>query len=153
MSCFWNGVYASLPVVFWKNNNVCSSPKSLLQWFKKELDNTTDLHILCSVLWQGIPPSLWMLEENRNWILDYPETQVNHGHLTSTCDPFLILFCFLTQTDVDHVYMGSTIRYRYVGKKIKNEYVALKVVDAATCAPLIIFHSNRGHFQYIRTQY
>ena len=40
---------------------------------------------------------------------------IYNGHLTSTCDGFLLLVCALFKLNINHRYLSCNIRYKYDG--------------------------------------
>lgn len=135
MSCFWKGILAAItPIV----PDVKRSPSSLIEWFQTKASKIDCVQIQQSVYWQNFPLSIRLLEENRDWILRYESKRANSGHLTSTCDPFLIVLCYVLNVDIDHLYLSSKIEYRNISKT-KSKW-------------RLIFRSNSGHFSFVKRQ-
>ena len=125
MSCFWEGIIASLSQdykdKFGINNN---SIPNLIEAFKKV--NSTAIN----VLWQNKELTVKQKEENYTHINDYNVSNYNRGYLCSTCDPFLILLCHILGIDIQHNYLNNEIMYSCKSKK------------------LYVFKSDSGHFVY-----
>lgn len=131
MSCFWDGIRSAMQAD-WCKENIGSSPSSLLLWFK--CLHPTIPHLQNTVSWQGSKLSKKLLSELLAWVTGYKCSDTQHGHLTSTCDPFLVLLSFACTVNISHTYCGALIRYKSVG-----------------ASRTLVFHSNAGHFKYIRT--
>lgn len=142
MTCFWDGILQALEA----DGNLraelqLTGPASLVACFKAKNTvpqrKTTDGHVITSVLWQGQPISKAEMRENLKHVRDYEGP--GDGHLTSACDPFLILLSHLTDRDVEHKLQAPagkgthTIRYRNVFNHSGRAYR---------------FSSNLGHFRY-----
>lgn len=95
MSCFWQGL-ARITELNGK------APKEVLTYLK-------DNNAICSgVKWQGELLSKKQLHENYESIAQYNHN-VNKGHLTSSCDPFLILCSFLFHINIIFIYNKNKI--------------------------------------------
>lgn len=125
MSCFWQGIMASLTTNDMKILKI--SNNSLLNLIKS-LQNLNTKNI--TTLWQNQEISKQQKEENFIHIRDYQVTTHNKGYLCGTCDPFLILLSHILQIDIKHKYMRHEIHY---SNNSENIY---------------FFKSNRGHFVY-----
>jgi hypothetical protein len=84
-------------------------------------------------LWQGQVLSDKEKKEHYNAIEIYDVSLINNGHLTSTCDSFLLLICELLQLNITHNYLQQTLIHYNYSKQI-NTRKTLK------------FQSTRGHF-------
>ena len=127
MTCFWDGILRKLS----RNEH------KLLGDFKP-VDKRAFIQLLKAkakpmrnVWWQGAKLEEKFMKEAVDDIKSYKINLINHGHLTSTCDPFLLLICELCQVTIIHSYLNHKIEY----KNIKNSTRTIQ------------FSSNRGHFQ------
>jgi len=82
-----------------------------------------------SVSWQGSKLKKQEREEHSEAIKVYNTKNIGNGHLTSTCDSFLLLLCELFTLNITHNYCGKIIQYT-----CENPRKTLK------------FNSNKGHF-------
>ena len=125
MSCFWEGIIASLSQddkdKFGINNN---NIPNLIEAFKKV--NSTAIN----VLWQNQELTVKQKEENYTHMNDYNVSNYNRGYLCSTCDPFLILLCHILGRDMQHNYRNNEIMYSCKSKT------------------LYVFKTDSGHFVY-----
>lgn len=126
MTCFWDSIYNSL------NNNhfkqlECPKDRNLKKFINKLQNKKTSLE---NVTWQNNELSKKEIEEHLKAINEYNINDINKGHLTSSCDYFLLLLCDLFEIGIDHNFLGNIIKYR---NKSKN-------------TTILKFGSNRGHF-------
>ena len=129
MTCFWDSIYNSLNQNHFnllkckKNNN--------LKEFIYNLKNIKTK--LLNVTWQNSPLTQKEINEHLLAIKQYNVNNIYNGHLTSSCDFFLLLISDFLEIGIDHHYLGNKIEYR----NKKNNTVILK------------FGSNKGHFYKI----
>ena len=64
---------------------------------------------MVDVLWQGQRIKDREIKEHLQAIKDYEINGIVHGHLTSTCDSFLLLICQLFSVNIIHRYMNHEI--------------------------------------------
>tara|TARA_B100001093_G_C26022036_1_gene674332 strand:+ start:35 stop:427 length:393 start_codon:yes stop_codon:yes gene_type:complete len=126
MTCFWDGIIQSLNndeknILNLKDNNIYS----LIEILKEKNCETKNIK------WQESELSNQLLKENIEFIKDYNKDSSKNGYLCSTCDPFLLLLCFLLNTDIIHNYNGNVINYK-CEKSLKKKY----------------FKSNKSHFWF-----
>ena len=124
MSCFWDALISKL------NNkelnhiqiNKRIRPKELC--LKLKLLNKI---ISDNILWQGKPIN--ELERKEHYLtIKNNVCFVNNGHLTSSCDSFLLLICDLCKVNISHKGMYGISSY-------------INPLSDRT----IILYSNRGH--------
>jgi hypothetical protein len=126
MTCFWDGIIKSLKkedfdyVKFDKSK----SPVNLINFLKKNNKK------MINVLWQNNILREQEMEEHLSWINEYNINDISNGHLTSICDPFLLLICELFCVNIKHQYNKYCIMYVNKNKARKT----------------LIFSSNNGHF-------
>ena len=83
-----------------------------------------------NVLWQNNVLRKQEIKEHLEWINEYNVKNIKNGHMTSVCDPFLLLICELFSVNIKHNYNKNTIMYTNK-KKVRKT---------------LIFSSNNGHF-------
>ena len=126
-----------------KKDHDLRDPASLLRYFKQQ--NTRPQRVIESepgkpvvvstVLWQSQPLSEKQMDENVDWIRSYAPANLRNGHMTSVCDPFLILLSHLLDCDISHKYLNRhVIQY-------KSSFNHSKTV--------LCFSSNSGHFKFV----
>ena len=109
MSCFWEGIIKTL------NENEKSklslangaSKIELVKCLKRKSYHLTD----ANVLWQGEKLKKQLCNELKMWVDNYNEQNINNGHDTSSCDPFLVLLCELLDWNITFMYTGSKISF------------------------------------------
>lgn len=142
MSCFWDAILQAIGPSLKKREGI-SSPPTLLAYFKRtnaypervvEL-TPGSMTVEPTVLWQGRALTEKQMAENLKWIEEYNPANVTNGHLTSVCDPFLILLAHDTDVDIEHKYLDKhAIRYTSNFNHAKR---------------LLRFQSNSGHFRFV----
>ena len=124
MTCFWDGIISSL------NNQdyqFAGIRKAKHRDFINQLKAKNKM--VSSVSWQGNKLTEQEMKEHMEAIKDYNVNGIHNGHLTSTCDSFLLLVCELFKVNITHKYINTNIVYKHDnGRKT------------------LIFSSNRGHF-------
>ena len=83
-----------------------------------------------NVLWQDHKLKEQELTEHIEAVNCYNIKGISGGHLTSTCDSFLLLICQLFKININHKYCKTMITY-------KNSENVRRTIN---------FKSNRGHF-------
>lgn len=126
MTCFWDGILKSLKkddfdFVNYKYNKSLKNFIIFLKENKKRMNN---------VLWQNQSLKNQEIDEYLLWIKEYNINNISNGHLTSVCDPFLLLICELFCVNIKHQYNNCTITYKNINKVRKT----------------LVFSSNNGHF-------
>jgi hypothetical protein len=126
MTCFWDGILRSLKKddFDYIQYRLSKRPTDFIQYLKKHKKP------MVNVLWQNNALKKQEIEEFLQWIEEYNINGIHNGHLTSVCDPFLLLICELFCVNIKHQYNKHTIIY-------KNKHNARKT---------LIFSSNNGHF-------
>lgn len=129
MTCFWDGILKSLKKDdFDFIGEIKETNYKFVELLKKRTLPMRD------VLWQGQKISEREIQEHLNAINDYDINNISNGHLTSTCDSFLLLICQLFYVDIIHYYMNHEIYYKYNGISRKT----------------LRFSSSNGHFVCLR---
>lgn len=125
MACFWVGLRSKVPSIA----AMTKTPDDVLDLLQRKNQLCTD------VTWQGERLSSTALLENFCSIRDYTENghRTGGGHLTSACDPFLLLVSHVFRCDIDFRFVNTDICIRYVGA-------------GAGTLPLYKFSSSSSHF-------
>jgi len=129
MTCFWDGVMKSLN----KNdfdliNEKKSSHIELITMLKRRKTP------MINVLWENKKLSGNEIKEHLLAIDEYDVNGIPGGHLTSSCDSFLLLICELFKVNIEHMYMIHTIKYSNTNEARKTLY----------------YSSNNKHFVFSR---
>ena len=129
MTCFWDGVMKSLN----KNdfdliNEKKSSHIELITMLKRRKIP------MINVLWENQKLSKNEIKEHLLAIDEYDINGIPGGHLTSSCDSFLLLICELFKVNIEHMYMIHTIKYSNTKEVRKTLY----------------YSSNDKHFVFSR---
>jgi len=129
MTCFWDGVMKSLN----KNdfdliNEKKSSNSELIAMLKRRKIP------MINVLWENQKLSENEIKEHLLAIDEYDTNGIPGGHLTSSCDSFLLLICELFNVNIEHMYMINTIKYNNTKETRKTLY----------------YSSNNKHFVFSR---
>ena len=129
MTCFWDGILKSLnqddfKFIGEKKTNI----RNLINILKIKNTEIND------VLWQNTKLKKQEIKEHMTAIKDYKVSKIHGGHLTSSCDSFLLLLCQVFQVKIIHRYMKHTIIYRNSKKERK----------------ILHFSSSQSHFVYSR---
>jgi len=130
MTCFWDGILKSLKKedLDYVEYDQHKSPLHFIQFLKKNKKK------MINVLWQNNILRDQEIKEYLTWIDEYNINSISNGHLTSICDPFLLLICELFCVNIKHQYNNYSIMYINKNKARKT----------------LIFSSNNGHFVYLR---
>lgn len=128
MTCFWKGIINSLNDEDWKIIQLDKKPNEKdfikkLQELNIDLDDKT--------LWQNQNLTEQEINEHFETIKNYNTSIIHKGHLTSTCDSFLLLLTKLLKIKIIHIFLNINIIYEYKGEIRKT----------------LRFRSNHGHFQ------
>lgn len=115
MTCFWDGIFKSL------NNDdfkLIGEKKTNIRNFINilKIKNTQ----MNDVLWQKTKLKKQEIKEHMEAIKDYNVSKIHGGHLTSSCDSFLLLVCQLFQVKIIHRYMKNIIIYQNSKKERKT---------------------------------
>lgn len=110
MSCFWIGIRRIQQL-----RDATRSPSDVLAYLKEH--NRLPLH----VHWQKQPISKQLMLESFNTIKQYK--RIENGHLTSSCDPFLLLCCELFKCNIRFNYLGNMISIEYMSDTKSNETI------------------------------
>jgi len=139
MTCFWDGIMSQLSKedfsILQSSDGICMhgkcSVKELVILLQSKNILTND------VLWGVMNNQLAVISpkelgEHYNAVTDYNPLHVNNGHLTSTCDYFLLLLTQLLNIRIEHNYLKTIIIYT-----VDNPRKTWK------------FSSNRRHFSVL----
>ena len=115
MTCFWDGIFKSLnqddfEFIGEKKTNI----RNLINILKIKNTEMND------VLWQNTKLKKQEIKEHMEAIKDYKVCKIHGGHLTSSCDSFLLLVCQIFQVKIIHRYMKYTIIYQNSKKERKT---------------------------------
>lgn len=117
MTCFWSAILQTLNHQDRQLLQIGSSARevdvvtAIKKWIT-DTDTNTDRDtyithrksIFSRVLWQGHSFSPKFISECYEWIKDYNIHGIYGGHLTSSCDPFLLFLCG---------FLGWNIKFHY----------------------------------------
>ena len=130
MTCFWNGILASLTT---ENFNFIGldrkkyrKPEIFIQLLKDRNEFINAWH----VNWNNTPLSNRETIEIKQSIKEYDIKGIHRGHLTSTCEPFLILVSQIFHVNIHHKFINVPITYTFLHSPRKT----------------LKFKNNRGHF-------
>jgi len=107
MTCFWDGVIASLDQ---NDFAFIGEIKSNVVEFIKMLKRRSIK--MENVMWQNKIIKGQELDEHLVAITEYNIQGIRSGHLTSVCDSFLLLVSELFCVDIHHRYMNTNIIYK-----------------------------------------
>ena len=113
MTCVWDSLLRHI-VTDSHSMNVLGCPRSpgeLVRALKANNIGTPD------VRWQGQLFSPQQQGENAQWIRKYDETRIGEGHLTSMCDPFMILLCQLLHVSIKYKGERSEVVFSVEGAR------------------------------------
>ena len=130
MTCFWNGILKSLKKEDFDfiGYDMITDPLHFIHFLKKNKKNMTNIK------WQGSYIKEKEIDEYIQWIDCYDINNIYNGHLTSVCDPFLLLISELFCVNIIHYYNDIEIHYNNMKKTRKT----------------LIFSSSDSHFVYSR---
>ena len=130
MTCYWDAILSALTVEDFKyiGKSKKMGRKEFIQWLKSKNSKVNN------VLWQGTILTEQEKVEHHQAIKGYDIGRIGGGHLTSTCDSFLLLICEVFRINIRHRFLGNAINYA-------NSKGARKTLS---------FSSNRGHFRVAR---
>lgn len=122
MTCFWSAILQTLNHQDKQLLQLSSSAREadIVNALKKTIINNNHnnndvnvnaIHCLNHVLWQGQSLSPKFISECYEWIRDYNVKGIYGGHLTSSCDPFLILLCGILGWNIQFHYQRAFIQY------------------------------------------
>ena len=129
MTCFWDGIMRSLNQNdFELINEKKTNNFEFIKMLKRRKIPMTN------VLWENQKLSNNEIKEHLSAIDEYDINGIPRGHLTSSCDSFLLLICELFKVNIEHMYMIHTIKYTNTKKVRKTLY----------------YSSNDKHFVFSR---
>tara|TARA_B100000795_G_scaffold264804_1_gene245775 strand:- start:6257 stop:6649 length:393 start_codon:yes stop_codon:yes gene_type:complete len=126
MTCFWDGILRSLKKEDFDYVSY-NEPKTQLNFINFLKKNKREMN---NVLWQNNTLREQEITECLSWIGEYDIKGIHDGHLTSVCDPFLLLICELFSVNITHNYGKHTILY----------------VNKCKVRKTLLFSSNGSHF-------
>lgn len=131
MTCFWNGIIQhlnkeDLELINYKHN------KHDIQQFIIHL-KTLSQNNSFNITWQNQNLTNQEKQELKTFIQEYNIKNINQGHLTSSCDPFL---CLLADT------LKCKIEFNYCNHKILFQ-------SKDQVRKTFKFKANRGHFSRV----
>lgn len=127
MTCFWDAIVSSLnqeDFNLFEEKNFTINRKSVINFLKSKNTKCNN------VLWQDHKLRKQELTEHVESVDCYNINSIGGGHLTSTCDSFLLLICQLFKININHKYCNTMITYKH-SENVRRT---------------INFKSNRGHF-------
>ncbi len=130
MTCFWDGILNGLQKTDLNLYDISNKNKEAFITFLKSKNS---YELFKKVRWNGFLLKEQEIKEHIEMIKNYNIKGIYNGHLTSTCDGFLLLITSLFKLNINHRYLSCLIRYKYDG----NSRGIMNV------------SSNRGHFQFV----
>ena len=130
MTCFWDGILNGLQKTDLNLYDISNKNKEAFITFLKSKNSH---ELFKKVRWNGFLLKEQEIKEHIEMIKNYNIKGIYNGHLTSTCDGFLLLITSLFKLNINHRYLSCLIRYKYDG----NSRGIMNV------------SSNRGHFQFV----
>lgn len=126
MTCFWNGILKSLKKDDFDfiGHNMIKDPIHFIHFLKKNKKR------MINVKWQNSHIKTKEINEYLKWIETYDINKINNGHLTSICDPFLLLISEIFCVNIVHYYNDIEIQYNNIKKNRKT----------------LVFSSSNNHF-------
>lgn len=132
MTCFWQGIIKNLSkedfdiigIKSIKNNNI-DDIRLFINKLKYHSENNK-----FNIQWQGTKLTLQEIEELKIYIKNYNINEINHGHPTSSCDPFICLLCDLLKCKIIFNYCNNQIIFIY-NNNIRKTFK---------------FNANKSHF-------
>ena len=138
MTCFWDGIFASLDqedkhklglLTSGRRSRGSTMVQNLISALKEKNCETKGLR------WQRSVLSDNDIKQNVTHIQEYDGRTAGGGYLCSTCDPFLALLSYL---------LGKNIHLNYCGHCILFSPATL-----TTPTQTYYFQCNQGHFWYV----
>lgn len=132
MTCFWDGMLASLTGDDRQRLGMNPSRRGTVQQLIQCLK-----HANCetkAMQWQGVMLRSQELKQNVEHVNAYDARTANQGYLCSTCDPFLALLSYLIKKKIRLNYCGHIIEFA--------------PCDATDAAKTYCYKCNRGHFWF-----
>ena len=135
MTCFWDSLLSQLnsdDFVIMGLGPKPASPSGLLSFFKAHNREPHNVSVNGSFLTQA------QKTENVEWVRSYDAGGIGNGHLTGTCDPFLVLACEVFRVAIRHSSSGSL--------PSGYNFDSVVVYSHNDHRRLVTFGSNAGHF-------
>lgn len=107
MTCFWDSIITSLSTEDFKLLGCNKKPTREIFIQQLKLLNTRKT----STKWQDNNLRTQAHQENYIAIQNYDIKQIYSGHLTSTCDSFLLLLCHVLNVNIVHRFLSTIIKY------------------------------------------
>ena len=124
MTCFWKGIIGSLGkddfVFIGENQNQYKNPVEFIKLLKRKAK------LMVNVSWQDTKLREHEIHEYLEHIKNYDIKFIGSGHLTGSCDPFLLLICELFCVNIDYLYNGYVIKYMNTKSRKKIRFSASK---------------------------
>ena len=132
MTCFWDGIIASLTTADFQKIGFENrpKPKEFVKALQTNAIQTTHIH------WNGVPLREQELKENLEAISTLNVNSISNGYFCSTSDPFLFLVAELFQVNIIHFYRNVTINYTFIETGESTTIVSRTLK----------FGSNKSHF-------
>lgn len=108
MSCFFDSLTQALTDAELKSVGIKRSTPALIDALKIRNIVTTGVH------WQGKYLNNQEMIENSRHVREYDAKTYNRGYLTSSGDPFLILYAQIFNLEIDFEYCGHMIHIAHV---------------------------------------
>ena len=107
MSCFWNAIIRETKQSQYKQYGY-QKPKNANELIGFLKQNNTKCK---GVTWNSEELTNQFLDECQQSIKEMHDRAEN-GYLCSSCEPVMILICYLFKMDIDHKYNGNLMKYR-----------------------------------------
>ena len=130
MTCFWDGILKGLHKDDLNLYGISNKNKEAFISFLKSKNSVKEFK---NVRWNGFLLKKQEIDEHMEMIKNYDIKGIYNGHLTSTCDSFLLLICSLFKLNINHRYLSCNIRYKCL----------------SDIRGTLNFSSNRGHFTFM----
>jgi hypothetical protein len=130
MTCFWDGILQKLTDDDFRHIGQTRVNRTQFIVFLKN-----KVVPMSNVMWQNSDLTDQEIEEHISAIRDYDISKIQHGHLTSTCDSFLLLICELFCVNINHNFMSYMNGSQIIN--YSNKRNSRKTLN---------FTSNTGHF-------
>ncbi len=114
MTCFWDGLLASLKFAHNKQMETISNRIDLIKYFKNIVSDPSNELVsdFDNIIVNNEKLSKQQINETIDAIKTFNIDSIYLGYYCSTCDPFMILFVVLTQCTIQHKYMNNIIVYK-----------------------------------------
>lgn len=134
MTCVWESLITAIPNFVFGDMKIQERKKSKIKpddfvfYLKNKITRVDSIMINEEKLNEQ------QIEENYEHIKNFQVSSIKKGYYCSTCDPFLILVCYIFECSIFHSYLDCTILYDHPNPKFR-----------------IILNNSSGHMTHGRT--